>query len=200
MRAGVRQMINQIPDFPDRYNPEDQHPSTPSLLNSEDVPTRPKYRRIEREVNQDEEQDNLAPIHNPVPQTQLNQNFQKGRARLDSNIDIATPPRTDLQSSASGSSNLQASQSSEAEQHTAPSARLIRLGRGGRRPRRVQRRDRNAFIDDEAEESHEADEDSGFAAAPTSNTHSHSDSNFASETDSESEADNSFIVGDDCFE
>ena len=100
----------------------------------------------------------------------------------------------------SASSTQQTSQSSEAELLPPPRLGLIRLGPGRRRPRRVKRIVRNPFIDDEAEESSDGDDDAGIAAASTSSIPSNSPFHFAHEPDSESEADDCFIVGDDCFE
>ena len=59
---------------------------------------------------------------------------------------------------------------------------------------------RKPFLDDEAEETSEAEEDSGIAAASSSCTLPKSRSQFSPEPDSESELDDSFLVGDDCFE
>ena len=203
MRARVQQMVAQIPDFPDRYNPEDQHPATPPQdyqANAENGTTRSKYRRIAREDNSDNEAENQQPILIPLPQHQITQNFLKGRARLDSTIDLEAPPRTVLQSSPSTSSASQPSQISLTDQFPAPRLGLIRLGPGRRRPRRVKRIVRNPFIDDEAEESADGDDDAGIAAASTSSIPSNSPFHFAPDHDSESEADDCFIVGDDCFE
>ena len=199
MRAGVRQMVAQIPDFPDRYNPEDQQAATPPP-NPENGPTRPKYRRVEQAANSDDEPENQPAIQIPIPQHQINQTFQNGRARLDSNIDELVPPRADLQPNSSASSSLLPSQISEADRLPAARAGLIRLGPGGRRPRRVKRIVRNPFLDDEAEEASEAEEESVIAAASSSCTRPKSRCQLSPEPDSDSELDDSFIVGDDCFE
>ena len=199
VRAGLRQMVAQIPDFPDRYNPEDQHAVTPPP-NPENGPTRPKYRRVEQEANSDEEPENQPPSQIPIPQQQIHQNFQNGRARLDSNIDELVPPPADPNATASASSSLLSSQISEADNIPVPRAGLIRLGPGGRRPRRVKRIVRNPFLDDEAEEASEVEEELGIAASSSSCTRPKSRSELSPEPDSDSELDDSFIVGDDCFE
>ncbi len=60
MRADMNQMLAQIPDFPDRYNPEEA--AGPSRRRQstqrEENTTRPKYRRVQFS-NDDEQQDDV---------------------------------------------------------------------------------------------------------------------------------------------
>ncbi len=158
MRAGVRAIVNQIPDLPDRYNPNEQPPLRllhESQQNEEGEAMATKYRRIEMFAETDDDENSSAALNTPQP--------------------------------------FQSMSSTTADQ-------LQRT-----RKTHNQRRGRaNAFVDDEAMEAGDEEEEesaenrpaSTSLSSPASLIENHSDR----ETDSDSESNLSFVVDDGWFE
>ena len=69
MRAGIRAVINQIPDLPDRYDPTYQPPlrhPIQSQNNEESAPSRGKYRRIEQAPETEDEEEDSSALNTPI--------------------------------------------------------------------------------------------------------------------------------------
>ena len=70
IRAGLRAIVNQIPELPDRYNPNDQPPLRrlhESQQNEEGEPISTKYRRIEMSAVTDDDETASVGLKTPQP-------------------------------------------------------------------------------------------------------------------------------------
>ena len=90
----IRQMVNQIPDFPDRYNPLDQRNAKPTKQKSHanHSECQAKRQRVEIISDSDEEStQSSSSLQNLRHQPQPNVHFQRGLARIDSQASEAAP-------------------------------------------------------------------------------------------------------------
>ncbi len=182
MRADMNQMLEQIPDFPDRYNPEEA--AGPSRRRQstqvEENTTRPKSRRVQFS-NQDEQQDALMDqleSNEGTPEREL----QEARALVQATSDSLV----DLEQMFAGVYN---GDISENERSSCCE------------PRRARKRRSNHFILDEAAEGDERDTQSPSLNSSSPDPNESSPQSI-SEEDSNSDIDSndSFIVDDDCYE
>ena len=189
MRANITQTLRQLPDLPDRYNPEEASgPShrrrTPEI---EESTSKPKYRRIQfpSEAGDDEvSMDQLDPIE-LIP----DRDVLEARAMVQETSDslmhldqlFAAVPHGDISETHQEMHN--------GERASAPE------------PGRSRKRRTNAFVLDEAEEGDERDTQSPSLSTSSQAAAEHSQ-NSISEEDSISNIDSndSLIVDDDCYE
>ena len=69
MRAGIRAVVNQIPDLPDRYDPTDRPPlrhRNQSKNNENSAPSSGKYRRIELAPETEDEEEDSSALNTPI--------------------------------------------------------------------------------------------------------------------------------------
>ena len=87
MRAGIRAVVNQIPDHPDRYNPNDQpplrHPNQ-SKNNEEGGASRAKYRRIEQAPETEDEEEDSAVLNTAISPLSIANNRRTSPQRFPS--------------------------------------------------------------------------------------------------------------------
>ncbi len=189
MRANMMQTLRQLPDLPDRYNPEEA--SGPSERRHpperEESTTKPKYRRIQfpSEAADDElSMDQLDPME-LIP----DRDVLEARAMVQETTE----------------SLVQLDQLFAAVQHPDISESRVDPHHHERAsasaPGRSRKRRTNAFVLDEAEEGDERDTQSP-SLNMSSQTHAENSTRSNSESDSISniDADDSFIVDDDCYE
>ena len=189
MRANLNQTLRQLPDLPDRYNPEEA--SGPSRRRqssqSEENTTRPKYTRIQfpSEAADDElSMDQLDPME-LIPDRDVLEARSMVQETSDSLVHLeqlfAAVPHGDISST-------------HQEMHDGERA-------SGSAPRRSRKRRTNAFILDEAEESDERDTQSPSLNTSTPAAAENSQNSFSEEDSiSNIDADDSFIVDDDSYE
>ncbi len=82
MRTRLGALLNQIPDLPERYNPNDQAPlgqSGNSPQNEVDAPSKRKYRRIEMAIETDEEEDAQSELTFPNLNISTSTNQRNGQ-------------------------------------------------------------------------------------------------------------------------
>ncbi len=84
-RNNIRQMVDQVPDFPDRYNPLEARPSksTKQKSHPNHCHSQPKRQRCEILSDSDEESSQSS-SQNVCHKTQPSIHFQRGLARIDS--------------------------------------------------------------------------------------------------------------------
>ena len=130
MRAGVHAMVNQIPDLPDRYNPNEQthlRRNQETQQNEEGEPIRTKYRRIQMasETDDDEAASVGLNVHQPFPSranstarhlqpTPITQKGRRGRA----NAFVHDEPMEDGDDEEEMATNRAASTGSRSENHS----------------------------------------------------------------------------------
>ncbi len=189
MRANLTQTLRQLPDLPDRYNPEEasgpSHRRHPPEI--EESTTKPKYSRVQfpNEAGDDElsmdqlDSMELDPDRDVLEARAIVQETSDSLVHLDQLYAAVLDP--DI---------------SETNQEMPNGERASASA-----PQRSRKRKTNAFIFDEAEEGDERDTQSPSLStstlAPAENSQ-----NSISEEDSISNIDSndSFIVDDDCYE
>ena len=189
MRGNLTQPLRQLPDLPDRYNPEEasgpsqrRHP--PEI---EECSTKPKYRRIQfpSEAADDElSMDQLDPM-----ELNLDREVLEARAMVQETSDSLVHLDELFATVQHGDISETHEEMHDAERASAPESR------------RSRKRRTNAFVLDEAEEGDERDTPSPSLSTSTQAAAENSQ-NSISEEDSISniDADDSFIVDDDCYE
>ncbi len=85
-RNHLREMLDQVSEFPDRYHPEDARPSKRhrQTLQSKHSETRPKRQRVEIPSDSEEESTQSSTSQNLSHQPQPLIQFHRGIARIDS--------------------------------------------------------------------------------------------------------------------
>ena len=198
MRANLTQTLRQIPDLPDRYNPEEASgPSRrPHSPQREENTTRQKYRRVQfsRAVSDDEL--SMDPLESMefTPDREVLEARAIVQATSDSIVNL------DQLFSAVQDSAISSSQTQD-RNHTAHhnESSSLELGAYGGRGSTVKRE--HGFLLDEAEEINESareqdDPNSSFNPVEDSRFHNNPDIDSFSNLDAE----DSFVVDNDCFE
>ena len=85
-RNRIRQMVDQIPYFPYRYNPLEARPTKHHrhASHSNKSETHPKRQRVQIPSSSDDESSQFSSPQNLHPQSDPNLHFQRGLARIDS--------------------------------------------------------------------------------------------------------------------